>query len=126
MLHFMLHDGHVVFVTMKEKMSNYCSTNLVSLNDFVKYEKGFNYFWAKKVVTIHKSNADVTFVRWICLSSIRSNIFNLQQNTSPLSGLSTNTIYLLVIMESKYTRLESINTQEIIDGAMISEDIACI
>jgi len=63
MLHFMLHDGHVVPVTMKEKMNNYCSTNCGSLMTFVNYEKGFNYFWAKKVVTIHKSNVDVKFVR---------------------------------------------------------------
>jgi hypothetical protein len=31
MLHFMLHDDHVVLVTMKETMSNYCSTNMGSL-----------------------------------------------------------------------------------------------
>jgi hypothetical protein len=31
MLHFMLLDGHVVLVIVKEKMSNYCSTNLGSL-----------------------------------------------------------------------------------------------
>jgi hypothetical protein len=31
MLHFMLHDGHVVLITMKKKMNNYCSTNLGSL-----------------------------------------------------------------------------------------------
>jgi hypothetical protein len=68
---------------------------------FVNYEKGFNYFWAKKVVTIHKSNADVKFVCWIYLSSIHSNILSLQQNTSPLSGLFTNIVYFLVIMESK-------------------------
>jgi len=28
LLHFMLHDGHVVLVTMKKKMNNCCSTNM--------------------------------------------------------------------------------------------------
>jgi hypothetical protein len=65
----------------------------------VKYENGLDCFWAKKVVMIYKSDVDVMLVHWICISSLHNNIFNLQQNISPLSGLSTNTIYFLVIME---------------------------
>jgi hypothetical protein len=63
------------------------------LSDFVKYEKGLDYFWAKKVMMTRKSNADVMLVHSIFFSSLHNNILSLQQNTSPLLGLSTNIIY---------------------------------
>jgi hypothetical protein len=44
----------------------------------------------------------------------------------PILGLSTNTIYPLLIMELKKTRRKNINTQERIDGVGINEDITCI
>ncbi len=57
----MLHDGHVILITMKEKKKKLFNKPRI-LNDSMKYEKGFNYFWAKKVVTTHMSDVDVTLV----------------------------------------------------------------
>jgi hypothetical protein len=57
----MLHDGHVVLITMKENKIKLFNKPRI-LNDSMKYENGFNYFWANKVVMTHRSNADVTLV----------------------------------------------------------------
>jgi hypothetical protein len=62
LLHFMLHDGHVVFVTVKEKNENLLFNKPGILNDSVKYENGLDCFWAKKVVMIYKSDVDVMLV----------------------------------------------------------------
>jgi hypothetical protein len=45
----MLHDGHVVIVTMKEKMSNYCLTNLGSLMILWTMKKDSTIFGLKRL-----------------------------------------------------------------------------
>jgi hypothetical protein len=58
----MLHDGHVVLVTMKKIKIKLLFNKLGILNDYVKHEKGLDCFWAYMVVTIRKYHADVMLV----------------------------------------------------------------